>query len=220
MCEFSNKLVTSGRKFQKKNHFWKINEKVIFWENSSEKHFFLKNPRWNFSFSKNQLKNMFFCLENASKKESRESLAKVSLKLSLAIRKFHETFGGQMEVSWNFRWPDESFMKLSVARWKFHETFVWRAKVSWNFRMATESFSETFAKLSSNFCMSLFSMHFLGKKIMLFSCFFSKKWEIALAPWILSKKMFSLEFSSKNDFFLDLSKRCFLFYWNFLPEVN
>ena len=135
MCVFSDKWVTSGRKFQKKNHFWKINEKVIFWENSSEKHFFWKiQGEISHFFQKISWKTCFFCLENASKKESRESLAKV-------WRKFH----------WNF---------------------------------------------------------------------FSKKWEIALAPWILSKKMFSLEFSSKNDFFLDLSKRCFLFYWNFLPEVN
>ena len=155
---------------------------------------------------------IWFCLKNASKKESRESLAKVSLKLSVARWKFHETFGGQMKVSWNFRMGSESFIKLSYGQRKFHRKF------RWNFRMATESFSETFAKLSSNFRMTLFSMHFLGKQIMFFSFFFAKKWEIS--PWIFSKNRFSLEFSSKNDFFLDLSKRCFLFYWNFLPEVN
>ena len=56
-----------------------------------------------------------------------------------------------------------------------------------------ESFSETFTKLSSNFLMTLFSMHFLSKKIMFSSCFFSNNREIS--PWILSKKWFSLEFS-------------------------
>ena len=156
------------------------------------KAFFKKKSKVKFLiFSKNQLKNMFFWprkrIEKRVTRKFDESLAKVSLKLSVA-------------------------MKLSVAS-EFHRKF------HWNFRMATESFSETFAKLSSNFRMTLFSMHFLGKKIMFCSCFFSKKWEIS--PWILSKKRFSLEFSSKDDFFLDLSKRCFLFYWNFfLPEVN
>jgi len=81
------------------------------------KAFFFKNPRWNFSFfQKISWKTCFFCLENASKKESRESLAKV-------WRKFH----------WNFLWPSENFHKLSLSIRKFHETFIWPPKVSWNF---------------------------------------------------------------------------------------
>ena len=223
----------------KKSCFEKIQAKSIFFEKIQGEisHF----------FETNQLKNMIFlpkkCIEKRVMRKFDESLAKVSLKLSVAIRKFQRNF------RWNFRWPYESFMKLSVARWKFHETFGgqmkvswnfhWHRKVSWNFRMesesflklscgqrklhrkfrwnfrmATESFSETFAKLSRD---SFFDA-FFRQKNMFFSCFFLKKWEIS--PWILSKKRFSLEFSSKNDFFLDLSKRCFLFYWNFLPEVN
>ena len=86
MCEFSNKLVTSGRKFQNMNHFWKINEKVFFWENSSEKRFVWKNPRWNFSFfQKISWKTCFLPRKRIEKRVTRkfdESLAKVSLKLS------------------------------------------------------------------------------------------------------------------------------------------
>ena len=121
--------------------------------------------------------------------------AKLSVKLSLAIRKFHETFGGQMKVSWNFRWPDESFMKLSYGERKFHRKF------HWNFRMATESFSETFAKLSSNFRMTLFSMHFLGKQIMFFSFFLGKK-----------MRNFTLEFFKKQVFAWIFFKK-WLFPW-------
>jgi hypothetical protein len=178
------------------------------------------------NFSKNQLKNMIFLpkkrIEKRVTRKFDESLAKVSLKLSVAIRKFQQNF------RWNFRWPYESFMKLSVARWKFHETFGGQMKVSWNFRMesesfmklsygqrkfhrkfrwnfrmATESFSETFAKLSSNFRVTLFSMRFLGKKTC-FSADFLKKWEIS--PWIFSKKMLFAWIFSKNYFFIDFSK--------------
>ena len=95
-----------------------------------------------------------------------ESLVKLSLKLSVGIWNFHESFKWNFQphkkVSWNFHatfiynWKfhetfmklshgDESFMKLSYMRWKFH------LKLSWKFHMPTESFSETFTKLSSNF---------------------------------------------------------------------
>ena len=114
--------------------------KKLFFEKIQAKSIFFKSKVKFLIFSKNQLKNMIlFCLKNASKKESRESF---TLKLSVARWKFHETFGGQMKVSWNFRMESESFMKLSYGQRKFHRKF------RWNFRMATESFSETFAKLS------------------------------------------------------------------------
>ena len=235
MSEFSNKLDTSGRKFKKQKSFLKNQWKSHFLRKIKRKAFFLKKSKVKFLISsKNQLKNMFFLPRKCIDKKSHAKVwrkfgesftetfgghpkvsAKLSVKLSLAIRKFHETFGGQMKVSWNFRWPK---MKLSYGERKFQSYGQRKRKFHWNFRMATESFSETFAKLSSNFRMTLFSMHFLGKQIMFFSFFFAKKWEIS--PWIFSKNRFSLEFSSKNGFFLDLSKRCFLFYWNFLPEVN
>jgi len=81
-------------------------------------------------------------------------------------------------------------------------------------RAPRESFSETFAKLSSNFRMTLLSMHLLsmhvlGKKNMFFSCFSQTTETFHLGFY--QKNEFSLEFSSKNDFFLYLSKRCFLF---------
>ena len=88
MCEFSNELVTSGRKFQKKEPFLKNQWKSNFWENSSEKHFFWKNPRWNFSFfQKISWKTCFFLprkrIEKRVTRKFGESLAKVSLKLFL-----------------------------------------------------------------------------------------------------------------------------------------
>ena len=179
MCEFSNKLVTSGRKFQNMNHFWKINEKVFFWENSSEKRFVWKNPRWNFSFfQKISWKTCFLPRKRIEKRVTRkfdESLAKVSLKLSVAIRKFQR----------NFRWPYESFMKLSVARWKFHETFGGQMKVSWNFRqtfvkLLHESFFDAFFRQKNH----VFQLVFL-KKMRNFTLDFNTKKVFA---WIFFKK--------------------------------
>ena len=100
-----------------------------------------------------------------------ESLVKVSLKLSVGMWNFHESF------RWNFHLMYESFMKLSSpcesfmkvswnfqlymkVSWKFHETFLcgWKfhLKLSWKFHMPTESFSESFTKLSANFHMPTF----------------------------------------------------------------
>ena len=91
-----------------------------------------------------------------------ESLVKLSLKLSVGIWNFHESFKWNFQphkkVSWNFHetfiynWKfhetfmklshgDESFMKLSYMRWKFH------LKLSWKFHMP---------KLSSSFHMPTF----------------------------------------------------------------
>ena len=153
---------------------------------------------------------ILFCLKNASKKESRESLAKVSL--------------------WNFRWPDESFMKLSVARWKFHETFVWRAKVSWNFRMASESFTESFAetfgwppkvsvKLSPNFLShDSFFDAFVRPKNHVFQLFSHKNEKFHLGFY--QKKRFSLDFSSKNIFSLICPNDVFFFTETFSQKLT
>jgi hypothetical protein len=147
-------------------------------------------------FSKNQLKNMFFCLENASKKESRESLTKVWRKFHWNFRgpsesfseTFGETFAGHTKVWWNFRSPYESFMKLSSGHRKFHETFIWPPKVS--------------VKLSPNFRVTLFSMRFLGKKKHVFQLIFWKN------------EKFHLGFFQKNAFRLNFLKQL-LFHWFF-----
>ena len=113
--------------------------------NLSEKLFLIKSKVKFLIFQKKspEQKCVFLLKKSIEKRVTRkfdESLAKVSMKLSVAIRKFQRNF------RWNFRWPYESFMKLSLAIRKFHETFAWREKVSWNFRMASESFTESFAE--------------------------------------------------------------------------
>ena len=114
-------------------------------------------------------------------------------------------------------------MKLSYGERKFHETFVWPAKVSpkvslklsdghrkfqWNFR-------QTFVKLSRD---SVFDVFFRQKNASFSACFCQKTEKFRLGFY--QKNVFCLIFSSKHDFFLDLSKPCFLFYWNFLPEAH
>ena len=99
-----------------------------------------------------------------------ESLVKVSLKLSVGMWNFHESF------RWNFHLmygsfmklssPCESFMKVSwnfqlymKVSWKFHETFLcgWKfhLKLSWKFQW---KFHQTFSKLSH--------AYFLNSKIL------------------------------------------------------
>ena len=99
-------------------------------------------------FQKISWKTCFFCLENASKKESRESLtslAKVSLKLSDGHRKFQ----------WNFR---QTFVKLSHD--SFFDAF---------FRQKNHVLQLFFFKKMRNF-----TLDFIKKKV--FAWIFFKRW--------------------------------------------
>ena len=121
-------------------------KKSFFEENSSESLFFDKiQGEISHFLRKTSWKTWFFCLKNASKKESCESLTKV-------WRKFH----------WNCRWPCESFSET------FGETFAGHTKVSWNFHW---NFRQTFVKLSHD---SFFDAFFRQKKSC-FSAVFSQK---------------------------------------------
>ena len=83
-------------------------------------------------------------------------------------------------------------------------------------RAPRERFSETFAKLSSNFRMTLFSMHFLGKK----SCFsagFSQKNE-KFHLGFYQKKGFRLNFLQKMIFSLICPNDVFFFTETFFSQ--
>ena len=92
-----------------------------------------------------------------------ESLVKLSLKLSVGIWNFHESFKWNFQphkkVSWNFHIQlkvSRNFHETFTWRWKFHETFIHEVKVSsetfmkvshahWKFQW---NFHQTFIKLS------------------------------------------------------------------------
>ena len=120
---------------KEKTWFGQIKEKVMFWRKNQAKHIFLIKSKAKFlSFlTKTSWKRCVFLpkkhIENRVTRKFDESLAKVSLKLSVAIRKFQRNF------RWNFRWPYESFMKLSLSIRKFHENlganYFWIFLLSW-----------------------------------------------------------------------------------------
>ena len=127
-------------------------KKSFFEENSSENFFLIKSKvKFLIFWEKPAEKHVFFCLKNASKKESCESLTKV-------WRKFH----------WNCRWPSESFSET------FGETFAGHTKVSWNFHWNFQcklsgGYESLTANFQSNFHTTLKLAWFSHQKSWIFS---------------------------------------------------
>ena len=88
---------------KKKTWFGQIKENVMFWRKIQAKNFFFDEIQGEISqfLRKTSWKRCVFlpkkCIENRVTRKFDESLAKVSLKLSVAIRKFQRNF------RWNFR---------------------------------------------------------------------------------------------------------------------
>ena len=144
------------------------------------------------SFLKNQWKSNF--------------LRQIQAKKLFFFKNPRWNFSFFQKISWKtcFFLPRKRIEKRVTRKFgeNFTETFGGHPKVSWNFRSPYESFMklssghrkfhETFSQKMRN-CTG--TLDFIKKNV--FAWIFFKKW-----------------------LFLDLSKRCFLFYWNFLPEVN